>query len=148
MRPPRATIADTSSGTSLTSSLVNVIWSPSSSRGPNPASLAFSSAPRPATRTRTAVPLSNSSIVPDPITAALRQPDGLQGAGDLLLPGRPRQGRELAVQRENLARGQPALVSKELGQVADAPPDAEVADGLTQQPALASTRLEQAQQQL
>ena len=58
---------------------------------------------------------------------------------DLVLPARARQRRELAVQGQHLARGEPALVAEQLGQVADPPPRPQVADGLAEQPRLRPT---------
>src|SRR5881397_212736 len=67
-RPPMATIEDTSSGTRPASRLAKVRLSPSSSSRPKPDSLFLSAWVRPVTRTRTVVPLSRSSIVPDAMT--------------------------------------------------------------------------------
>src|SRR6266566_1451636 len=67
-RPPMATIEETSSGTRPASRLAKVRLSPSSSSRPKPDSLFLSAWVRPVTRTRTVVPLSRSSIVPDAMT--------------------------------------------------------------------------------
>src|SRR5207237_9693201 len=84
----------------------------------------------------------------DLVLGPIAQPDRLQHRLDLVRPGGAWQGRELAVQREHLPRGQPGLVAKQLGQVPDAPSGAEVAHPLAQQPALAGRRLEEAEQVL
>src|SRR5712692_7970496 len=82
------------------------------------------------------------------IVRALRKPDRVQRRPDLLLPDRAWQRRQLAVEGENLARVEPALVAEKLRQVADAPPRVEVADWLAEEPRLARGRPEQAEQEL
>src|SRR5207245_102177 len=71
------------------SSFVNVRCSPSSSRGPKAANLLFSPSSNPPTRTRTAVPLSSSSIVP----AAITRPWSTTATRDLVDPPAQRDDR-------------------------------------------------------
>ncbi len=59
---------------------------------------------------------------------SIDQPDQLQSVPDLGLPFGPRQASQLAMQREDFARGHPALVSEQLGQIADAPPRGNIAE--------------------
>src|SRR5438477_1777775 len=56
----------------------------------------------------------------DAARAAIGEPDRRQDAVDLRRPLRARDRRELAVEGQHLARGQPRLITKELRQVADA----------------------------
>src|SRR5205807_6218228 len=67
---------------------------------------------------------------------------------DLVFPARARQRRELAVQREHLFGGEPALVSEELGKVADVASSPEVADRLAEEPPLARSRSQEAEEKL
>jgi hypothetical protein len=81
------------------------------------------------------------------ILVALRQPDRLEGRGDLVVPARTRERRQLAVKGENFACGKPALVAEELRQVADVAPGLQVPDRAAQEPGLTGGRLEEPQQQ-
>src|SRR5260370_15876518 len=78
-----------------------------------------------------------------PIVGALRQPDCLERGRNLVLPGRARERRELAVEREDLSRVEPSLVTKELRQVADAPTGLEAAHLFAPYPRLATARFAQ-----
>src|SRR5437870_13874124 len=59
-------------------------------------------------------------VRPDAARAAIRESDGREGTVDLRRPFRGVYPWELAVQPQHLARGEPRLITEELGQVADA----------------------------
>src|SRR2546423_499363 len=82
------------------------------------------------------------------IARAVTQPDGVDHGLDLVFPARARQRRELAVQREHLLGGEPALVPEKLGKVADVASSPEVADRLAEEPPLARSRPQQAEEEL
>ena len=82
------------------------------------------------------------------VAGAFAEAHRLQYRADLILPARARQRRELAVEGEDLGRGEPGLVAEQLRQVADPAPRAQVAKAPAQQPPLSRCRLEQAEQQL
>ena len=68
--------------------------------------------------------------------AAVGEADRFERVRDLLPPRRTFERCQLAVEGEDLARGQPALVAEKLRQVADALSCFEVPDGFSQQPRL------------
>src|SRR5207237_62970 len=84
----------------------------------------------------------------DPVAAPLGQACDAQHALDLLRPAGPRLPGQLEMESQDLPGTQPALVPKKLGQVAEAPAGAHVAQGLAEHPALAAARAEQAEQEL
>ena len=78
----------------------------------------------------------------------LRQAHQLQGFVRLPAPARPRQSGQFAVEGKDLARGHPALVAEQLGQIPDPAPRPYVAERRPQDRAAAGRRARQAQQQL
>src|SRR5207302_9664188 len=82
----------------------------------------------------------------NPIAGALGQANRLERGPDLVLPARPRQGRQLTVQGKYLGRREPALVAEQLGQVTDAAPGLQVSHRPAEKPALARGRRQEAEQ--
>src|SRR5712691_12938509 len=84
----------------------------------------------------------------DAARSAVGEPDDRERVLDLALPRGPVEPRELAVQREHLARGEPRLITEQLGQVADAAECVAIADRRTEDLSVTRRRRREAEQQL